>query len=132
MHPPKCDDQDYINFLVASPRAFSALEAARVQPDGIDPPAHDAFTRLLHRLEPDPATLWAEAAPLVERRRGIPVPDGSTRDKPYAREMDLLTRHWSGKRRRVVQGINLLTLLWTDGEALIPCDYRRDRTAHDR
>ena len=24
----------------------------------------------------------------------------------------------------MVQGINLLTLLWTDGDALIPCDYR--------
>jgi hypothetical protein len=31
MNPPKCDDQDYINFLVATPRAFSALEAARAQ-----------------------------------------------------------------------------------------------------
>jgi hypothetical protein len=36
MNPPKCDDQDYINFLVATPRAFSALEAARVQPPAID------------------------------------------------------------------------------------------------
>ena len=25
-------------------------------------PAHDAFTCLLHRLEPDTATLWSEAA----------------------------------------------------------------------
>ena len=33
-------------------------------------------------------------------------------------------RHWSGKHKRVVWGINLLTLLWTDGNALIPCDFR--------
>ncbi len=124
MNAPKCQSEDYINFLVASPRTVSGTEATRAQPDGGDPPAHDAFTRLLHRLEPDPATLWAEAAPLVARDSGVLVLDDSTLDKPYARKIGLLTRHWSGKHRRVVQGINLLTLLWTDGEALLPCDYR--------
>jgi len=72
-----------------------------------------------------------EAAPQVERARGILVLDDSTLDKPYARKIGLLTRHWSGKHRRVVQGINLLTLLWTDGEALIPCDYRLYEKAVD-
>ena len=36
--------------------------------------------------------------------------DDTTLDKPYARRMELLTRHWSGKHRRVVQGINLLII----------------------
>jgi len=124
MNAPKCTAIDYIDFLVASPRAVSGTEAARAQPARADPAAHDAFTRLLHRLEPDPAALWAEAAPLVARERGILVLDDSTLDKPYARRIGLVTRHWSGKHRRVVQGINLLTLLWTDGDALIPTDYR--------
>ncbi len=132
MNAPKCQPEDYINFLVASPRVVSGTEAARVQPAQPDPPAHDAFTRLLHRLEPDPATLWAEAAPQVRCEQGVLVLDDSTLDKPYAREMGLLTRHWSGKHRRVVQGINLLTLLWTDGEALIPCDYRLYEKAVDQ
>jgi putative transposase len=132
MNAPKCDAIDYINFLVASPRAVSGTEAARVQPERPGAPAHDAFTRLLHRLEPDPATLWAEAAPQVRRDRGILVLDDSTLDKPYARQIGLLTRHWSGKHRRVVQGINLLTLLWTDGEALLPCDYRLYEKAVDQ
>lgn len=60
----------------------------------------------------------------MRRERGILVLDDSTLDKPYARKLDLVTRHWAGKHRRVVAGINLLTLLWTDGEALIPVDYR--------
>lgn len=124
MNAPKCRSEDYIDFLVASPRAVSGTEAARAQPTREGAPAHDAFTRLLHRLEPDAATLWAEAGPLVARDGGVLVLDDSTLDKPYARAMDLVTRHWSGKHRRVVRGINLLTLLWTDGEALIPCDYR--------
>src|SRR6187402_1907888 len=124
MNAAKCTAIDYIDFLVATPRAVSGTEAARVQPARPRPPAHDAFTRLLHRLEPDPVALWAEVAPLVRREGGILVLDDSTLDKPYARKMGLVTRHWSGKHRRVVAGITLLTLLWTDGEALIPVDYR--------
>ena len=49
------------NFLIATPRHVSATEAARVQPEREEAPAHDAFTRLLQRLEPDPETLWCEA-----------------------------------------------------------------------
>ena len=64
------------------------------------------------------------AGDLVQREGGVLVLDDTTLDKPYARKMELVTRHWSGKHRRVVAGINLLTLLWTDGHALIPCDFR--------
>lgn len=38
--------------------------------------------------------------------------------------MGLVGRHWSGKHQAVVWGINLVTLLWTDGDRRIPCDYR--------
>jgi putative transposase len=124
MNAPKCQPEDSIDFLVASPRVVSGTEAARAQPERENAPAHDAFTRLLHRLEPDAATLWAEAAPLIARDGGVLVLDDSTLDKPYAWAMALVTRHWSGKHRRVVSEINLLTLRWTDGEVLIPCDYQ--------
>lgn len=120
----------YINFLVASPRTVTATEVARVAP-GTRPPAHDTFTRLLHRLEPDPTALWQEAAPFVDRYKGILIVDDSTLDKPYARTIGLVTRHWSGKHHRVVRGINLITLLWTDGECLIPVDYRIYDKEHD-
>lgn len=124
MRPAKVRPDDYINVLIATPKACSATEAARVQPDTPDPPAHDAFTRLLTRLEPDPDTLWAEAQTQVERSDGVLVVDDSTLDKPYATAIELVTRHWSGKHRAVVQGINLVSLLWTNGDRHIPCDYR--------
>ena len=113
---PKCRDIDYIDFLIATPKAFSCTEAANVQPESPDPPAHDAFTRLLHRLEPDPETLWDEARPMVHRKGGLLVLDDSTLDKHYAKKIDLVGRHWSGKHKRVVWGINLITLVWTDGD----------------
>jgi hypothetical protein len=62
---------------------------------------------------------------------GLLVLDDTTLDKPYARNMELVTYHWSGKHRRVVRGVNLQTLLWTDGKALIPCDFRVYAKAQD-
>ncbi len=124
MNQAKVTDLDYINFLVASPVAFSCTEAARVQPDTPRRAAHDALTRLLQRLEPDPPPLWNEAKQHVVLHDGLLIVDDTTLDKPYAAKIDLVHRHWSGKHHRVVAGINLVTLLWSDGTDAIPCDYR--------
>jgi putative transposase len=124
MNAPKVTDLDYINFLVAAPKVVSCTEAARVQPPGSRRAAHDALTRLLQRLEPDSTPLWREAEQYVDRTSGLLILDDTTLDKPYAHKIELVHRHWSGKHHRVVSGINLLTLLWSDGQDAIPCDYR--------
>ena len=136
MNPPKCDEIDYIHFLIAAQRVFSCTEAARSQPGyGTgEAPAHDAFTRLLQRQPPDTEALWQEVEPHVEKPEGILVLDDTTLDKPYAEKIELVTHHWSGKHGRTVKGINLLRLIWRDGEeatlettaeaASIPCDFR--------
>jgi putative transposase len=124
MNAPKVDELDYIQFLIAAQRVFTCTEAATCQPEQAQPPAHDAFTRLLSRQPPDTAALWQEVQPLVQRTQGALILDDSTLDKPYARHMDLVTRHWSGKHHRVVQGINLVSLVWTGNDALLPCDFR--------
>ena len=131
MNPAKCSEQDYINFLVAAQRVFSAVEAARSHPEGKDKPAHDAYTRLLQRLPPDSEALWAEVQPCIERDKGLLVIDDTTLDKPYANEVALVTRHWSGKQHAVVQGINLISLVWSDGDAAFPCDFRLYNKAED-
>jgi putative transposase len=124
MSQPKVSDLQFIDFLLASPSQATATEAQRTQPDSADPAAHDAYTRLLHRLEPDSDALWVEVQPDVRRTTGVLVLDDSVLDKPYARKMDLVHHLWSGKHHRVVKGIDLLTLLWTDGDRHLPCDYR--------
>ena len=124
MNPPKCDELDYIHFLIAAQKAFTCTEAARCQPQGEKAPAHDAFTRLLSRRPPDTEALWQEAKAFVEKEKGLLVLDDTTLDKPYAKKMELVTYHWSGKHKRVVKGIALLSMLWSDGKALIPCDFR--------
>ena len=118
MNPPKCTDLDYIQFLIAAQRVFTCTEAARCHPEDNKPPAHDALTRLLCCRES------LQTLRLCGRKQRILILDDTTLDKPYARKIDLVTRHWSGKHKRVVQGINLITLVWTDGVRIIPCDYR--------
>ena len=124
MNSPRVQPEQYIQFLLATPKVSSCLEAGRVQPPGPAPAAHDAFTRLLHRLEPEPAELWAEVAPLIDRAAGVLVVDDSTLDKPHSRKIELVCRHWSGKHRKVVDGINLITMVWSDGGRIYPTDYR--------
>ena len=57
MNPAKCTDIEYINFLIATQKAYSCSEAERVQPDTSSGAAHDAINRLLHRIEPDSQAL---------------------------------------------------------------------------
>ena len=113
MNAAKVTDLEYIDFLVASPHVVTCTEAARVQPvgpDGASRTAHDALTRLLHRLEPDPTVLWEEAEQYVKVQGGLLILDDTTLDKPYAHQIELVHRHWSGKHHRVVAGINLVKL----------------------
>jgi putative transposase len=124
MNQAKVTDLDYITFLVASPLVFSCTEAARVQPDQPRRAAPAALTRLLHRLDPDPAPLWDEAKQHVSLHHGLLLIDDTTLDKPYAQQIALVHRHWSGKHHHVVSGINLVTLLWSDGTDAIACAYR--------
>lgn len=124
MNKSKVTEYDYIDFLIGTRKVYSCTEAERVQPGKAIGPSHDAFTRQLHRLFPTADRLWSEAEDHVDLSKGYLIGDDSTSDKLYSRKIELVTRHWSGKHKKAVSGINLLTLLWTDGERYIPIDYR--------
>lgn len=124
MNSSKFSEYDYMAFLTASPKIFTCTEIERVLHGQKNAPAHDAINRLLHRLEASASVLRNEAVSYVKLKSGVLVIDDSTLDKPYAQQIGLVCRHWSGKHHAVVKGINLITLLWTDGDIHIPCDYR--------
>jgi hypothetical protein len=52
------------------------------------------------------------------------VLDDTVLDKPHAKHMSLVAPFWSGRHKRIVRGINLVTLAWTDGDRIYPTDYR--------
>lgn len=67
----------------------------------------------------------------IELGAELLVIDDRTLDKPYASKMALVSRHWSGKHHAVGQGINLISLVWTDGNGCMPCDFRLYNKAQD-
>lgn len=124
MNSAKCNDLDYINFLIASADVFTCTEAAKCHPNAINHPSHDAFTRLLQRQPPDTDALWNEVNGIIQPQKGFLIIDDTTLDKLYANNIGLVYHHWSGKHHCVVKGINIETMLWTDGNAIIPVDFR--------
>ena len=124
MNPAKCDDLDYIHFLIASMDTFTCTEASKCYSYRLNRPSHDAFTRLLQRQPPDTEALWIEVEDSVQPQNGFLIIDDTVLDKPYAKNISLAYYQWSGKHHQVVNGINISTLIWTDGNAIIPIDFR--------
>lgn len=108
MNKAKVSEVDYIDFLIGTQRVYSCTEAERVTPE--NKKSHDSYTRQLHRLFPTSERLWEESKKHIELNKGVLIADDSTLDKLYSRKIALVTKHWSGKHKRVVQGINLITV----------------------
>lgn len=121
MQKQKCDLDLYVDFLTASQKQFSGLELSKVSPE---PMAHDSVSRWLSRKKLTPKLLWQESQYLVEKKGGYLVLDDCVLDKPYAHKTALVKPQYSGKHHRVVRGIDVVNLLWTDGQKMIPVDYR--------
>ncbi len=71
----KCNDLDYINFLIASPTVFSCTEATRCYASRTNTPSHDCFTRLLQTHPSDSEPLWAEVKKLISPKKGYLIVD---------------------------------------------------------
>ena len=136
MNPPRCTARKLHQFPRRHPGPGQLYRGRARATRSPFAPAHDSFNRLLNRLEPDPEDTLGRGRAAGREGRGVLVLDDSTLDKPHAKHIGLVTRHWSGKHQKVVRGINLITLLWTDGDRKIPCDYRLfskadGKTKHD-
>lgn len=105
---------------MSEPKSASCRRLAEVM--GI---SHDSVNRFLLRESYEPRDLYNEAARLLNLTGGTLNVDDSTLDKPYSRHMELVCRCWSGKHHRVVQGVNVITLYYTDPQGRsLPVNYR--------
>jgi len=68
--------------------------------------------------------LWNEVERFVEKRNGWLILDDTVLDKIYSEQIELTYYQWSGKHHKIVKGIGLITLVWTDGVNTFPVDYR--------
>jgi hypothetical protein len=120
----KCTDLDYINFLIAASTVFSCTEASRCYSCTTNAPSHDCFTRLLQKQPSDTEPLWTEVRKFVTLKDGFLIVDDTVLDKPYSEKIGFVRHQWSGKHHRTVKGIGLVTMLWTDGNKILPIDFR--------
>lgn len=87
--------------------------------------SHDSVNRFLLRENYEPEDLFNEAKRLLNLTGGTLNVDDSTLDKPYSHRMELVGHFWSGKHHRVVKGLNLITLYYTDPQGRsLPVNYR--------
>lgn len=121
MQHQKCSLDLYVDFLIASQKQYSGSELSKVSPIEM---SHDSVNRWLRKNKLTPKMVWKNAEPMVDPEKGYLIIDDTLLDKPYARRMALAKKQYSGKHHGLVNGINLVNMLWTDGEKIIPVDYR--------
>ena len=128
MQYQKCNIDLYVQFLIGSQKQYSALEFSKVSPD---PMAHDSISRWLSQEKLTPKRVWQESQYLIDKESGSLVIDDSVLDKPYSQEIPLVKKQYSGKHHRLVKGIDIVNTVWTNGEKIIPVDYRIYEPTHD-
>ena len=68
--------------------------------------------------------LWEHSQHLIEQTTGYLIIDDTVLDKPYAHNMALTKKRYSGKHHKVVQGIGIVNHVWNDGEKYVPVNFR--------
>lgn len=131
----KCNDEIYVSYLLSDPQYTSCTRLAEI----MHSISHDSVNRFLERERFEPKDLFNEEKSKIEMVGGVLSVDDSVLDKPYsnADKAELIDHYWSGKHKRVVKGINLVTLFYTDIHGVsVPVNYRickksEKKTKHD-
>ena len=101
----------YVGFLLSEPHYVSCRRLGEVMNI-----SHDSVNRFLNRESYDGEDLFNEVKPLINLNGGTLSVDDSVLDKPYATYIAFIGYFWSGKHHASVQGINLVTMYYTDIE----------------
>jgi DDE superfamily endonuclease len=120
----KCTLEHYTAFLLAEPQSAGCVRLAEVAGGEF---AHDAANRFLNREHFSGKDLFEEAHLLLDLVGGLLSVDDTVLDKPYSQEgkTELVGYFWSGKHGRVVKGVCLVTLLYTDPNGVcLPVNFR--------
>lgn len=115
-----CNLECYVNYLLGEPKPASCSRLGEVVSI-----THDSVNRFLIREHYTQEDLFNEIKGKIELEGGILSIDDTVIDKPYSKIRGLIGYYWSGKHKRVVLGINLLTLYYTDRKGMsVPVNFR--------
>ena len=99
----------HMGFLMSEPKHTNCTRLAEVSNI-----SHDSVNRFLLREKYEPHDLFVESAKELHLTGGILSVDDTTLDKPYSHHMALVGYFWSGKHHKVVKGISLITMYYTE------------------
>jgi hypothetical protein len=119
----KCDLNKYILFLLSEPKQVSCVRLSEI----LKEVSHDSVNRFLCRENYTGKDLYKSIEPNIKKEGGVLSVDDTVLDKPYSDSSKalLINYFWSGKHKRVVKGINLITLYYTDVDGrAFPVNYR--------
>jgi hypothetical protein len=86
--------------------------------------SHDCLTRMLNGSWSGHTLLDLALRTLFTVAGGYLILDDTVVAKPYARLLNEAAWVWSSKEQKVVFGVSLVLLVWTDGHSRIPVGYR--------
>ena len=121
----RCNCSLYTLFLLSEPKYVSCLRLSEIL-EGI---SHDSINRFLLREKYTPRDLFNEVKENLTLTAGTLSVDDSVVDKPYRdpNKSAFVDYFWSGKHKRSVKGINVITLYYyyTDREGnSYPVNFR--------
>lgn len=119
----KCNAEIYVSYLLSEHQYTSCTRLSSIMTSM----SHDSINRFLERERFEPKDLFDEEKDKIELTGGILSVDDSVLDKPYSdvTKTAFLDFFWSGKHKRVVKGLNLITLFYTDIKGIcVPINYR--------
>jgi hypothetical protein len=92
--------------------------------DAFDSVSHEQLTRMLQGTWSGHTLLNLALRLLFTVAGGYLILDDPVVEKPYARLLGEAAWVWSSKQRKVVFGVSVVLLVWTDGQVRIPLAFR--------
>lgn len=130
-----CNESMYISYLLSNPHYTSCTRLSNI----LQTVSHDSINRFLERERYEPKDLFDEEKEKIELIGGMLGVDDSVLDKPYSdsSKAAFIDYFWSGKHKKPVKGINLISLFYTDIHGIsVPvnfriCDKKSGKTKND-
>jgi hypothetical protein len=108
----QCNSTLYTLFLLSEPKYVSCVRLSEI----LSELSHDSVNRFLLRERYSPEDLFNEVKGELDLAAGTLSVDDSVEDKPYRdpQKSAFVDYFYSGKHKRPVKGINLITLYYSD------------------
>jgi hypothetical protein len=103
---------------------FTNIATCSAMAGAFDSVSHDQLTRMLQRPWSGHILLNLALRALFTVAGGVLIVDDTVVEKPYARLLGEAAWVWSSKQRKVVFGVSVVLLVWTDGQVRIPLAFR--------